>query len=70
MDTIVVKNKQTSLEERITRAKKTLGKMHIPQVLFLSVKSFILTTKTIVQGKIEDKHIKMQGLHQATHKRT
>jgi len=27
-----VKNKQTGIEERIARAKKILGKMHIPQV--------------------------------------
>jgi len=27
-----VKNKQTGMEERISRAKKTLSKMHIPQV--------------------------------------
>ena len=32
---VAVKNKQTSMEERITRAKKTLGKMHVPQVILM-----------------------------------
>ena len=32
---LAVKNKQTSMEERIARAKKTLDKMHIPQVILV-----------------------------------
>lgn len=57
----MVKNKQTSLEERIARAKKTLGKMHIPQVINLIFHFDVRTCSNITdyKGGAEDEYIEM-----------